>query len=113
MSIPILGKWTYWNGGSTGPALWYSKANGIGGSVAPGAFFSLDSIPAVGLVPLLCAAPPCPADLNGDGTLNFFDVSAFLAAFSAQEPAADFTGDGLFNFFDVSAFLSMFSAGCP
>jgi hypothetical protein len=52
-------------------------------------------------------------DLNGDGTLNFFDVSAFLVAFSANEPAADFTGDGLFNFFDVSAFLVAFNAGCP
>jgi V8-like Glu-specific endopeptidase len=55
----------------------------------------------------------CSADLTGDGELNFFDVSAFLNAFSAQDSAADFTGDGLFNFFDVSAFLSAFSAGCP
>ena len=58
-------------------------------------------------------AVPCPADLNGDGLLNFFDVSAFLGAFSSMNPIADFTGDGLFNFFDVSAFLSAFSAGCP
>ncbi|MDF1809511.1 MAG: GC-type dockerin domain-anchored protein [Phycisphaerales bacterium] len=55
----------------------------------------------------------CPPDLTGDGQLNFFDISAFLSAFSAQDPAADFTGDGLFNFFDISAFLSAFSAGCP
>jgi hypothetical protein len=55
----------------------------------------------------------CPADINDDGMLNFFDVSAFLSAFSAQEPAADFTGDGMFNFFDVSSFLSQFSSGCP
>ena len=55
----------------------------------------------------------CPADLTGDGILDFFDVSAFLSAFSAGNPSADFTGDGIFNFFDVSAFLSAFSAGCP
>lgn len=55
----------------------------------------------------------CPADLNGDGTLDFFDVSAFLLAFNSQDPAADFTGDGAFDFFDVSAFLTSFSAGCP
>ncbi len=55
----------------------------------------------------------CPADMNGDGQLNFFDVSDFLAAFSAMDPAADFTGDGLFNFFDVSAFLTAFAIGCP
>lgn len=58
-------------------------------------------------------ATVCVADLTGDGLLNFFDVSAFLNAFSAEEPAADFTGDGLYNFFDVSAFLNAFSAGCP
>lgn len=56
---------------------------------------------------------PCPADLTGDGELNFFDVSAFLNAFTAMDPVADFTGDGEFNFFDVSAFLSAFTTGCP
>jgi hypothetical protein len=55
----------------------------------------------------------CPADLTGDGSLNFFDVSAFLTAFAANNPVADFTGDGAFNFFDVSAFLTAFAAGCP
>lgn len=58
-------------------------------------------------------APPCPADLTGDGVLNFFDVSAFLQAFAAGDPLADFTGDGIYNFFDVSAFLGAFAAGCP
>ena len=55
----------------------------------------------------------CPADLTQDGSLNFFDVSAFLIAFTSQDPIADFTNDGLWNFFDVSAFLSAFGAGCP
>lgn len=56
---------------------------------------------------------PCVADLNGDGDLNFFDVSAFLTAFNSGDLSADFTGDGVLNFFDVSDFLSAFSAGCP
>ena len=56
---------------------------------------------------------PCAADLNGDGVLNFFDVSAFLTAFNATDPSADFNNDGMFNFFDVSAFLAEFNAGCP
>jgi len=56
---------------------------------------------------------PCPADLVEDGQLNFLDVSAFLSAFAAQDPAADFTGEGDFNFLDVSAFLAAFGAGCP
>lgn len=44
---------------------------------------------------------------------NFFDVSAFLSAFTADEPAADLNDDGEHNFFDVSDFLTLFSAGCP
>jgi len=55
----------------------------------------------------------CPADLTGDGALDFFDISAFLAAFSSNDPAADFNADGMFDFFDVSAFLGAFAAGCP
>lgn len=48
------------------------------------------------------------------GTHNFFDVSAFLGAFGAMEPAADLAEPfGVFNFFDVSAFLGEFGNGCP
>lgn len=58
---------------------------------------------------------PCLADLAEPfGTLNFFDVSAFLGAFNAQQPSADLAAPfGLWNFFDVSAFLAAFNAGCP
>ncbi len=52
-------------------------------------------------------ADPCPADLNNDGELNFFDISAFLT----DQP--DYNGDGEFNFFDVPAFIQDFNAGCP
>jgi len=55
----------------------------------------------------------CPADLTGDGNLNFLDVSAFLAAFGNQDPVADFQPDGNFNFLDVSTFLAAFGDGCP
>ena len=60
-----------------------------------------------------CGTDSCPADLTGDGTLNFLDVSAFLNAFGSMDPIADFTGDGLLDFFDVSAFLNAFGKGCP
>jgi hypothetical protein len=50
---------------------------------------------------------PCLADLNGDGSLNFFDVSHFLNF------QTDMNGDGNFNFLDVSEFLSFYAAGCP
>lgn len=60
-----------------------------------------------------CSTDSCPADLTGDGQLDFFDVSAFLTALGSMDPAADFTGDGQFDFFDVSAFLTAFGQGCP
>lgn len=47
------------------------------------------------------------------GALNFFDVTAFLALFNAQDPAADFNGDGILNFFDVTTYLAIFNQGCP
>jgi hypothetical protein len=53
------------------------------------------------------------ADLDQSGSLDFFDVSAFLSAFNTQDSGADFNGDGMFDFFDVSPFLSMYNAGCP
>ena len=55
----------------------------------------------------------CTADFNGDGVLDFFDVSAFISAFGAQDPAADLNQDRAYDFFDVSAFLSAYNAGCP
>jgi len=55
----------------------------------------------------------CPGDLNNDGVVDFFDVSAFLSAFATQDPIADFSSDGIFDFFDVSAFLGAFAQGCP
>lgn len=53
------------------------------------------------------AAEPCAPDLNGDGTLDFFDVSFFLSN------TVDFNGDTVFDFFDVSLFLQAFGNGCP
>ena len=58
-------------------------------------------------------AADCAPDFNGDGVLNFFDISAFLSAFNASDPSADINGDGAFNFFDISSYLTLFSAGCP
>jgi hypothetical protein len=46
-------------------------------------------------------------------TLDFFDVSAFINAYNAQDPMADFDNNGTFDFFDVSAFINSYSDGCP
>lgn len=55
----------------------------------------------------------CPADLTGDGVLNFFDISSFLADYNSQLPSADINGDGIYNFFDVSAYIQLYNQGCP
>lgn len=55
----------------------------------------------------------CAADCNGDGELNFFDISIFLTEYNDQDLRADINGDGSWDFFDVSGFLSMFAEGCP
>ncbi len=54
----------------------------------------------------------CIVDLNNDGSLDFFDVSAFLAALGNNDSIADLNDDGNFDFFDISAFLMAFQAGC-
>ncbi len=54
----------------------------------------------------------CAADYNNDGSLDFFDVQAFLADFAIQNPLADINGDGSFDFFDIQAFLNLFVDGC-
>jgi len=60
------------------------------------------------------AAPPaCPADLTGDGLLDFFDLQIFLNAYAAGDLTADWNGDELIDFFDVSSYLATFAAGCP
>ncbi|GEM_PF-3999041 len=49
----------------------------------------------------------CAADLNEDGSVDFFDVSALLTQ------SVDYNGDTSFDFFDISAFLQDLAAGCP
>jgi len=55
----------------------------------------------------------CTADFNNDGQLDFFDVSAFIAAYQNGDPSADLAAPfGELNFFDVSAFIAVYNAGC-
>lgn len=52
------------------------------------------------------------ADINRDNTLDFFDVSLYLAAYTNNRYAADLNLDGIVNFFDVSTFLFSYNNGC-
>ena len=56
--------------------------------------------------------PPCSADFNRDGVLDFFDYLDFVVAFSDNLPSADFDGDGVVDLFDYLDFVAAFSAGC-
>jgi CubicO group peptidase (beta-lactamase class C family) len=57
----------------------------------------------------------CPADLAPPaGTLNFFDLAAYLTLFNSQDPTADLALPiGVFNFFDLASYLTNYNAGCP
>lgn len=48
----------------------------------------------------------CPAEVIGDGMLDFHDVSFFLSI------RPDLNGDGNFDFFDISIFLTSYNEGC-
>ena len=56
--------------------------------------------------------PPCDADFNDDGQVDFFDYLDFVAAFNAEDAAADFNGDQIIDFFDYLDFVQAFDAGC-
>ncbi len=56
---------------------------------------------------------PCPADLNLDKVLNFFDITLFIQMYTNQRPLADLNHDGILDFFDFSVLLDTFRNGCP
>lgn len=46
------------------------------------------------------------------GTLNFFDVAAFISEYRNGTARTDFNGDGVHNFFDVQLYLESYGRGC-
>jgi uncharacterized membrane protein len=58
---------------------------------------------------------PCNAADLADpvGVLDLADITAFVAAFTAQDPVADLDGNALFDLADITAFVTAFTAGCP
>jgi hypothetical protein len=46
-------------------------------------------------------ASPCPADVNGDKTVNLLDLLAVLAAWGATSGPEDINGDGVVNVLDL------------
>ena len=62
------------------------------------------------------SAPPCPADFNRDGFLDFFDYDDFIRCFEGEScpdgTSADFNNDGFADFFDFDEFVNAFESGC-
>jgi hypothetical protein len=56
----------------------------------------------------------CKPDINFDGELNFFDISAFIALYNVQDPDADISAPfGVWNFFDIATYIAQYNTGCP
>ena len=45
--------------------------------------------------------PANPADVNGDGMVNIFDLTLVAHAFGTDNPEGDVNGDGMVNIFDL------------
>lgn len=78
----------------------------------PNTYITESGVDAFRVFDISCDAP-CTADLDGNGELNFFDISAYLGLYNAGSAQADLDNNGELNFFDVSAYLAAYAAGCP
>ncbi len=54
----------------------------------------------------------CDADLNGDSTIDFLDISLFINYFTNNDVRGDFNGDNQFDFLDISIFISLLTGDC-
>lgn len=80
--------------------------------------FASDHRPVVAdfILPLVPADPGCsPADLAEPfGTVNVFDLFAYLGLYNAGDPAADLAEPfASINVFDLFAYLGVYNEGCP
>jgi hypothetical protein len=65
---------------------------------------------------VVLAGPVCPADFNGDLSVDFFDYDDFVACFEGRAcppgATADFNHDLSVDFFDYDDFVLAFEGGC-
>lgn len=57
--------------------------------------------------------PPCIADVDDDGLVDFSDYLLFLDLYRSGDPRADLTADGDIDRSDWLMFFGVYSAGCP
>lgn len=57
-------------------------------------------------------SPPCAADIDQDGSVDFTDYLLFLNAYDSGDVHADIVKDGSIDFSDYLEFLNLYDAGC-
>ena len=63
---------------------------------------------------LASLVPPCPGDANGDGVINFADITSVLGAWLSDGSAGgDANSDGVVDFGDITEVLTNWLAPCP
>lgn len=96
------------------PADWYLEGGQAGGMPIPTGFrfFGGGGTPSANTAAFdnLIIGTPCPADLNGDRTVNTVDLLLLLAAWGT--PCGDVDGDGDTDTSDLLALLAAWGA-CP
>jgi trimeric autotransporter adhesin len=86
-----------------GPALYVTGSFAYaGGYPSPGI---------AGWIP--CPPVPCPADLDGSGSLDLFDFLTFFNLLNAGDAGADCDGDGSVAPADFACYSALFAEGCP
>jgi Domain of unknown function (DUF6851) len=55
----------------------------------------------------------CPADFQGDGVLNFFDIARYIQSYIEQDQIADINRDSQLDVTDIFDFLDAYNNGCP
>jgi len=58
------------------------------------------------------ATPPCPGDINNDGTVDTADLGALIAVFGTMNNHIDLNGDGLVDTADLGILIANFGP-CP
>ncbi|MEX2962360.1 GC-type dockerin domain-anchored protein [Microbulbifer sp. TYP-18] len=82
-------------------------------------FLLSDNISRISISPgintnIVRAVSTCPYDLNSDGALNFYDVSAYMALHQSGDLQADYAYPyGTLDSDDTDHFLALYNSGCP
>ncbi|MGP1272072.1 MAG: FG-GAP-like repeat-containing protein [Phycisphaerales bacterium] len=106
-TIPSTPSWTY-DSSAVGTAIVFGDLNNDGVTDVAIGYSGEPSI-----VVFYGLAVPCPADTNGNGTLDPGDFTAWVVAYNGGSPACDQNGDGACTRDDFTAWVVNFNAGCP